>query len=178
MSLTIDFTTIMTTTVVVELLFLSVFRLVPSGGGSKWMSINQWYTGLRWSAVLLDILSIMVGFYIALAIYNYLLKENMIRKDNQLITLLAIVLCVQILHDILFYTLVIKNTPMGINQVMDEFIDYAEKVGINAIIGDSLMYIIGTPLLLYMNTQSHKTKEFVSIISLYITGYLIYHKPS
>ena len=177
MSLNINFTTIVTTTVIVELLFLCVFRLVPSRG-SKWKSINKWYTNLRWSAVLLDILSIMIGFYISLAIYNYLLKEKMIQKNNQLMTLLAIVLCVQILHDILFYTLVIKNTPVGINQVMDEFIDYAEKVGINAIIGDSLMYIIGTPLLLYMNTQSHKTKEFVSIISLYITGYLIYHKPS
>ena len=61
---------------------------------------------------------------------------------------------------------------------MDEFIDYAEKVRINAIIGDSLMYIIGTPLLLYMNTQSQRKKEFISIMSLYITGYLIYQKPS
>jgi hypothetical protein len=69
----------LTATLIVELIMITVFRkTTPWGSGAKWSSINRWYTNLGWTAVILDTLSVLIGFYIARYIYNYLLSHNYI----------------------------------------------------------------------------------------------------
>lgn len=168
----------LTATLIVELIMITVFRkTTPWGSGDKWSSINRWYTNLGWTAVILDTLSVLIGFYIARYIYNYLLSRNYITKSKPLLKYLAIVLLVQITHDILFYKLIIQPSQKGNSIVMDEFIDYADTVKVNAIIGDSIMYLMGVPLLFYVSQQSKELNEFTSIVSLYLIGYLIHQKP-
>lgn len=166
-----------TATCLVELFMITVFRKVKRPG-EKWGSINQWYTNLRWTAVILDILSIMIGFYISKFIYLYLVEKNIITKEHELLKFLGIVLCVQIIHDFLFYFLIIQKSNKGDNPVMDEFIDYSETVGLNAVIGDSIMYILATPLLYYISKTTVDKNTFASILSLYLVGYLIYQKKN
>ena len=163
---------------IVELLFIFVFRKTQLwGSGKKWSSINKWYTNLRWTAVILDILSILIGFYIAKFIFEYAVKEKMITKENEIFKYLGILLCVQIIHDFSFYFFIIKNSKQGSSQVMDEFIDYSKTVGINAVIGDSLMYISSIPILYIIYKMRNDITIFTILVSLYIVGYLIYQKP-
>ena len=173
-----DFTflQLLTTTVIVEAFILYLFRFTKSP--LTGIAINRWYNNLGWSAVILDLLSFMIGFYIAKFIYEYLVDKKYINTNYELYKFLGIVLVVQILHDFLFYFFVIKPYPENKNIVMDEFKYYAEKVKIGAVIGDSIMYLIGTPLLyLIIQKNDINTNTFISIVSLYLIGYFIYQKP-
>ena len=51
-------------------------------------------------------------------------------------------------------------------------------VKINAVIGDSLMYLVATPILYYLITKnSNDTNVFINLIGLYLIGYFLYQKP-
>jgi len=172
----ITFLHFFTAACVVELFMITIFRY--SGiRGNKWMAINNWYTNLRWTAVILDIISVLIGFYIAKFIYEYLITTKLIDDKHELLKFLGIVLCVQIIHDFSFYFLVIKDSKMGSSLVMDEFIRYSKSVGINAIIGDSIMYLLATPLVFYLVNVRTDVNVFSSLVSLYLVGYFIYQKP-
>jgi hypothetical protein len=73
---------------------------------------------------------------------------------------------------------VIKSYPTKKNLVIDEFKSYAERVKTGAVIGDSFMYLLATPLLyLYIQKNNIHTNTFISIVCFYLIGYLIYQKP-
>ena len=166
----------LTASVIIELFMMILFRFIK--GKSKWSSINNWYDNLGWTAVILDVLSVLIGFYIAKFVYEYLVDKKYINTDYELYKFLGIVLCVQIIHDFTFYFLVIKPFPKNKNRVMDEFKSYAENVKTNAVVGDSIMYLLATPLLyLYIQKNNINTNTFISILCFYLIGYLIYQKP-
>ena len=166
----------LTASVVVETFILYLFRFTKSP--LTGVAINRWYDNLGWSAVILDILSFLIGFYIAKFIYEYLVKEKYINTDYEIYKFLGIVLCVQIIHDFTFYFLAIKPYPKNKNRVIDEFKSYAERVKTGAVIGDSFMYLLATPLLyLYIQKNNINTNTFISILCFYLIGYLIYQKP-
>ena len=172
----ITFLHFFTAACIVELFMVTIFRY--SGiRGNKWMAINNWYTNLRWTAVTLDIISVLIGFYIAKFIYEYLVTTKLIDDKHELLKFLGIVVCVQIIHDFSFYFLVIKDSKMGSSLVMDEFIRYSKSVGINAVIGDSIMYLLATPLVFYLVNVKSDVNVFSSLVSLYLIGYFIYQKP-
>jgi putative flippase GtrA len=73
---------------------------------------------------------------------------------------------------------VIKPYPKNKNRVMDEFKNYAESVKSGAVVGDSFMYLLATPLLyLYIQKNNITINTFISIVCFYLIGYLIYQKP-
>ena len=47
----------------IELFMLFLFRFTRSPFTGK--SINNWYTNFGWSAIILDVLSVIIGFYIS-----------------------------------------------------------------------------------------------------------------
>lgn len=171
----ITFLHFFTATCIVEMIFLFLFRFTRSPLSGR--AINQWYTNLRWSAVILDIVSVLIGFYIAKFIYEYLVAKGYLTTKHELGKFLGIVLMVQIIHDFSFYAFVIQPTPMGQSLVMDEFKRYAKSVRTGAVIGDSLMYLLGTPLLFYLATLRQDINVFSSLVSLYLIGYFVYQKP-
>ena len=172
----IHFIQFLSASLVVELFMLFLFRFTNSPFTGK--AINYWYNSFRWIAILLDILSVLIGFYISKYIYIYLIKNNIITLRDAFFKFLAIVLCVQIIHDFGFYFLIIKNTKKGKNKIMDAFIHYAKNVGVGAVIGDSFMYLLATPLLLLLTNYSDEANIFISLICLYILGYFVYQKPA
>jgi len=142
------------------------------------IAINKWYDNLGWTAVILDILSLLIGFYISKFIYEYLVTNKYIDTKNEFMKYLGLVLLVQITHDLLFYFFVIKPYPKNTNKVMDEFKYYADKVKSGAIIGDSFIYLLASPLLyFYIKKNNIHTNTFISILCFYLIGYLIYQKP-
>ena len=171
----LEFIHFFTAACIVEVIMLYLFRFTRSPLTGK--AINNWYTNLGWSAITLDILSLLIGFYIAKFIYEYLQKNGYITKKNSFVKFLAIVLMVQITHDFSFYYLIIRNSKMGQSIVMDEFKRYAKSVGVGAVIGDSIMYLIGTPLVVYLATVRNDINVFSSLVSLYLVGYFVYQKP-
>ena len=132
----------LTASLIIELFMLTLFRFTKT---SK--PINNWYDNLGWTAVILDILSILIGFYIAKFAYEYLVKNKYIDTKNEFMKYLGLVLLVQLIHDFSFYFFVIKPYPKNTNKVMDEFKEYAKYYQSQAAFADSLIYIATTPLL-------------------------------
>jgi hypothetical protein len=172
----LDFITFLTITLITETIFLTMFRF--SLIFTNWAGINKWYNKFGWTGILLDCLSILAGFYIAKYIYILCVDNGfIIESKNYMINILkflGIILVVQILHDILFYLLIINPTKKNKNKLIDEFKEYAKKAGFQAILGDSSMYIVSILFLIIVNKLSDDTKTFLSILFLYILGYLLY----
>lgn len=128
--------------------------------------LKKWYKKYQLSAVLADVLILVIGIILARFFYKYFFKTFTIWK----FTLLAV--CIQIIHDILFY-LLFKSLPIGYNSMLDFFKEYAKEVGAGAILGDSFMMIIACLLSSNFATYNLNTNIIVLVISLYFFPYMI-----
>jgi hypothetical protein len=172
----ITFLHFLTAALVIETFMLYLFRFTKSPFTG--IAINRWYNNIGIVAVLLDVLSFIIGFYLAKFLYEYLSYHKYITDKYQFWKFLGLVLFIQILHDFGFYFTIIKNTNYGTNIVVDEFKRYAQSVSYGAVIGDSFMYLVATPILYYIVTK--KTNDiniFVSLVCSYLIGYFLYQKP-
>ena len=130
--------------------------------------LKSWYNKYTLSAVIADVLIIMIVLLITNKIYYYIFKEF------SLIKFIILALILQIIHDILFYIL-ITIIPRGKNQMIDTFKDYAKEVSYYAIIGDSLMMISACLICYYLINFDTNTNIIILILSLYIMPYLLYN---
>jgi hypothetical protein len=128
--------------------------------------LKEWYRSYNLSAVIADVLIIMIVILITKKIYNYIFKEFSLNK------FILLALIIQIIHDILFYIL-ITIIPKGSNRMIDTFKDYAKEVSYGAIIGDSLMIITACILFNYFEKMDTNTNIIILIVSLYILPYIL-----
>lgn len=129
-------------------------------------SLDKWYSKFGMTAVLSDVLVIVLGIQIALFIEPKL--------AIQYIAVLAV--CIQVVHDILFYLLVIKTVPVGQNEMIDLFKDYASENSYKIILYDSAM-VAGTVFLAnYLSKLHQNTTSFIGLLTIYGLTYIIYTK--
>ena len=148
-----DFTFLyfLSATLLVEVFMLFLFRYTRSPFSGK--AINKWYTNYKWSAVILDVLSVLIGFYLAKFSYQFLTDKKILNEKYSFIKYLIILLLIQISHDFLFYFISIKDSVPGKNKIIDELTSYAKDVNTGAVVGDSFMYLIGTPILFFLTSR-------------------------
>jgi len=130
--------------------------------------LRKWYSEYNLSAVIADVLIILIGLIIARAIYYYIFDNFSILK----FILVAVV--VQLIHDILFY-IFFKNVPRGMNRMLDTFKDYASEVSYKAIISDSGMMIMAAIIASYLAGESLNKNIIVLVVSIYMLPYLLYN---
>jgi hypothetical protein len=128
--------------------------------------LKKWYKKYQLSAVIADVLILVIGIIIARYLYKYFFGAFNIWK----FTGLAVI--IQIIHDILFYWF-FKTVPSGYNLMLDFFKDYANEVGSGAILGDSFMMILACLLSSHFATYSLNGNIIILIISLYFIPYMI-----
>jgi hypothetical protein len=130
--------------------------------------LRQWYSQYNLSAVIADVLIILIGLIITRAIYYYVFDSFSIVK----FVILAVI--VQIIHDVLFYVF-FTNIPRGVNKMIDTFKDYANDVSYNAILADSGMMIMSCLIASYLVNKNTNTNIIVLITFLYLLPYLLYN---
>ena len=130
--------------------------------------LRTWYFQYNLSAVVCDVLIILIGLIITRAIYYYVFETFSLLK----FTILAVI--VQITHDILFY-MFFKNVPRGVNQMIDTFKDYANELSYKAIFADSGMMIMSCVIASYLVNKNLNTNIIVLISFLYLLPYLLYN---
>lgn len=128
--------------------------------------LKKWYNKFQLSAVIADVLILVIVIILARYFYKYIFNEFSIWKFT------GFVVGIQILHDILFYVF-FKNLPQGYNYMFDFFKGYAKEVGIGAIAGDSFMIIIACLLSSHFATYNVNTNIIILIVSVYLFPYLI-----
>jgi hypothetical protein len=130
--------------------------------------LRKWYSEYNLSAVIADVLIILIGLIITRAIYYYIFDNFSILK------FILVAVLVQVIHDILFYIL-FKNVPRGMNRMLDTFKDYANEVSYKAIISDSGMMIMAAIIASYLAGESLNKNIIVLVVSIYILPYLLYN---
>jgi hypothetical protein len=127
----------------------------------------KWYRTYNISAVIADVLIIVIGIIIARFLYPFIFAEY------SLIKFIFLVLCVQIIHDILFYIFV-SSIPRGKSKILDIFKDYGKENSYKAIIADSMMMITAVLLASWFKSFTYNTNIIILIVSIYLTPYLVY----
>jgi hypothetical protein len=137
------------------------------GGIIKSKVLNVWYRNLNLSAVIADILIIFIGIILARFLYPYFFKQYSLFK------FIGLAICIQVIHDILFYKLSI-SIPRGKSQIMDIFKDYGKEVSYKAILSDSAMMISSILIASFLKDKSVNINIIIMIVSVYLVPYLIY----
>jgi hypothetical protein len=126
-------------------------------------SLDKWYEHFGLVAVISDCLVIVLGIFIA----------KMFLPQYPLI---YSAVAVQIIHDILFYLLVIVPTPSGHNQMIDLFKEYASENSWKIIAYDSLMMASTVLLAQQFGTMKNRSVSFLGLLGAYALTYIIYTK--
>ena len=156
----------------VEFLLLTSFRLFPNFWGN---TINVWYDKFGLSAIMLDVLIVLIGFWITQWLYKKLFGDD--KNSFKLWKFILLFLAVQIIHDFLFYFMIIR-TSKGTNGIIDLMLNYGKKHGVLTVVGDSLMVILAiltTYGLLSLNLE-FGSYMIITLLSLYFIGYLLYQR--
>jgi len=129
-------------------------------------SLDSWYSKFGMTAVLSDVLVMVLGVQLAL----------LFEPKAGVFHLLLMAVFIQIVHDILFYFLVIETVPHGQNEMIDLFKDYANENSWKIVVYDSLM--IGSTVFL-ANTLAkinQTSVNFIGLLTLYALTYIVYTK--
>ena len=145
-----------------------IILLLVSLGFFKSVFLKEWYLNFDISAVIMDLLILVIGFIIT----RYLYKK--VFSDYKLWKFILLFLVVQIVHDILFYILFEYIIPKGHNTVIDLFKKYAKEVGVGAILGDSFMVIVSCVIASLLAKKNLNFNLITSIVTMYIIPYLIF----
>jgi hypothetical protein len=132
----------------------------------KSLLLKKWYKKYQLSAVIADVLILVIGIILARFFYKYFFSSFSIWK----FTGLAVI--IQIIHDILFYWF-FMSVPTGYNYMLDFFKEYAREVGMGAILGDSFMMIIACLSSSYFATYSLNINIISLVVLIYFIPYMI-----
>jgi hypothetical protein len=135
--------------------------------------IKIWYEKLGITAVILDVFIIVIGILITKYIFNYF-KLNLLNFNPLYFILIAVM--VQLIHDILFYILVIVPSVKGKSDVMDIYKDYAVENGYKILIADMIMVITSCLLAMLLKSQPNHLNISILILVIYLIPYYVYDK--
>jgi hypothetical protein len=130
--------------------------------------LRTWYVNYNLSAVIADVLIILIGLIITRAIYYYVFTNFSIVK------FIFLALIVQVTHDLLFYAF-FKSVPRGMNRMLDTFKEYANEVSYKAVFADGGMMIMAALVASYLAGKSLNANIIIMIVLLYILPYLLYN---
>lgn len=145
---------------------LSVILLLI-GGFIKSNVLKKWYKDLSLSAVIADVLIIVIGIIIARFLYPYIFKSY------SLIKFILLAVLIQVVHDTLFYFLC-TSVKRGRSHILDIFKDYGKEMGSGAIVADSLMMVSSILIASYLKGLTLNTNIITLIIGVYLVPYMIY----
>lgn len=161
-----DYLPILNGAIFAELLVLFIVYYTPYFNSRKLM---DWYETYRLSAVLADVLILVVGLILTRLVFKlFKMKWNLWK-------FLLILLAIQITHDVLFYG-VFTVLPRGTNKMLDLFKDYAKEVGGKAILGDSFMILIAALTAMLFAKLPTNNNIIALVFLVYTVPYIIYTK--
>jgi len=154
-----DISRLVTATLVVEFWVIYVFKVLGTG-----KSIKTWYDTFGVLAVVSDVTSVLIGIMIA----------DYIVPGATAITLMVYSVIVQIVHDVLYYVLLVRQLPRGTNAVIDLMKDYGTEVSWGPIVADSAIMISSVGTYTLLEGQSTRNIAFIAFVALYAITYVVY----
>ena len=130
-------------------------------------ALNTWYKDFGLVAVGSDILIIVLGIALAQLVFPGLSGW----------ALVSVAVAIQLVHDVLFYILVIRGVPDGQNSIIDLFKRYAAEGSWKILLADAAM-VVGSIFLMEAldNNLSDDQVGFIGVLAVYSLLYIIYTK--
>jgi uncharacterized protein YacL len=154
-----DITRLVTAALVVEFWVIYVFKHLGTG-----KSIKSWYDKFGLVAVLSDVTSVIIGVMIA----------HFISPSSSGWSLAMYAVIVQIIHDVLYYLLIVLQIPRGTNAVIDLMKDYSTEVSWGPIVADAAIMLSTVGIYTLLKGQSKERTAFVAFAALYSISYVVY----
>lgn len=151
----------------VEVTVIALARFFPDVFGK---TLNIWYNRFKLSAVIADVVIILIGFWIARYVYSEWVWPT---HDWNPAYFTGTTVVVQLAHDLLFYLGVIRPIPQGSNAMMDVFKEYAESGGAKILAADSMMMIGSSIASMLLKSAPGFVTVFAGLIGLYIVPYIL-----
>jgi len=129
-------------------------------------SLDVWYQKFGAIAVLSDCLVIILGILLA----------QFVAPGASVTTLALVSVGIQLVHDYLFYLLVILGIPKGHNSMIDLFKSYSAEGGYKILIADALMISGSVFLGDHLTQYNDKIVTFVGLLGVYALTYILYTK--
>jgi len=155
-----DVLRLITGALVVEFWVIYIFKVL--GLGKK--SVKSWYNNFGAIAVLSDVTSVLIGVMIA-----YFLVPG---ADTFMLATYSVI--VQIIHDVLYYLLIVVQIPRGTNAVIDLMKDYAKELSWGPIVADSMIMVSTVGVYSLLKGSSTTQLSFISFVALYAITYVVY----
>jgi len=129
--------------------------------------LREWYKKYQLSAVIMDVLILVIGVVLARLVYPFLFSSGF-----SLLGLAALAVVIQMTHDILF-AVGFNMIPRGKSDIVDLFQDYGKEIGGLILVADAVM-IISTIIFgsLFASLSLH-TNILLLIGLVYIMPYLL-----
>ena len=130
-------------------------------------ALNTWYKDFGLVAVGSDILIIVLGIALAQLVFPGLSGW----------ALVSVAVAIQLVHDVLFYILVIRGVPDGQNSIIDLFKRYAAEGSWKILLADAAM-VVGSIFLMEAldNNLSDDQVGFLGVLATYSLLYILYTK--
>jgi hypothetical protein len=130
-------------------------------------ALGTWYAQFGPVAAASDVLIIVLGVLLAQLLYPGISGW----------ALVAVAVAIQLVHDVLFYLLVIQPLPPGQNRIIDLFKQYAAEGSWKILLSDSAMMVatvLGAEAL--ENSYSQEGIQFGGVLATYSLLYMVYTK--
>jgi hypothetical protein len=136
-------------------------------GGVGGTTLNSFFDTLGLEAVVVIVVLVVVLFEVARFAYSFYTSGGKVWSP---LVFVAILLGVQMVHDLIFYVGVVSNVPSGKNQVIDFLKRYGKENGARALgASATFMIVVATLAMLY--------KEFSPVLLFGIVGVAVYALP-
>lgn len=130
-------------------------------------ALGTWYAEFGLTAIGSDILIIVLGIALAQLLVPGIKGWNLV----------GLSVLIQVIHDVLFYVLVILGVPTGQNAIIDLFKKYAAEGSWKIILADSAMVASSVLLMEWLqDNYSRPVIGFVGVLAVYSLLYIQYTK--
>jgi hypothetical protein len=130
-------------------------------------ALGTWYADFGMVAVGADVLIIVLGIALAMLVFPGISGWALVSTS----------VIIQVVHDVLFYLLVIQGVPAGQNAIIDLFKKYAAEGSWKIILADSAMVASSVLLMEALdNNLLDNQIAFLGVLAVYSLLYIIYTK--
>jgi hypothetical protein len=130
-------------------------------------ALGRWYADFGLVAVGSDILIIVLGIALAMLLFPGISGWALVVTS----------VIIQVVHDILFYLLVIRGVPAGQNAIIDLFKKYAAEGSWKIIVADSAMVASSVLIMEAMDNNLPVDQiGFLGVLAVYSLLYILYTK--
>jgi hypothetical protein len=152
----------------VDVVTIFLTRYFPEKVGGE--SLNDWYDKFGLEGVIAHILIILIGFILAQVIYSTYVAPTY--GWNPLL-FIALLVGIQLVHDVVFYHGIIKQMPAGMNDMMDTYKKYAQENGGTILLGNAFMMIGSAAAALGLEVVQPYAAVAATVLGAYSLPYIL-----